>query len=651
MALTKIVIETEIVNGDLAVNQLEDIKQNVEGGVKSLTELKKEFKILQDQLSGLTPGTKEYVDALKRLGAVKDEIGDLRAEIEGFAGADKKIAAFTSVIGGLASGFQAAQGAMALFGSENQDLQKALLKVQAAMAITQGLQGLAGMGDSLKVVSNVLKSSTVGTYALAAAQRVYNAVMAANPIGLLIAGLTALVGIIALVVNAMKDEDEAQKKVIASREAELGTMEKQFSRFQEEANFRRQLAQAQGKSAEEILAINKNLNIEEGKQLQERIKLLTKNIIDRANIIKNQDDDEKKETYKKNQEDLKQITEFQKRQRELQNQNTIDQEKFNTDERKKEEERKKAAEEKQKAANDKAKALRDKKAADDLAAAEKWRQEQQKFIDYEIEALNNKYGEEEQIIAEQQLATKIALGNATPQEIEAYNNFRLSEQKRYNDEVTEELKRLADEKAKLDKIDEEKAKKKEEEEKLRLENLKKAKEQEIQLTLQGLQTVQSLVDAFAGKSIESQRRAFNIKKAASIAQATIETYQASQSAYASQMAIPTPDAPIRAAIAAGIAVASGLARVAVIAKQKFESPSTGGGAEGGGNLGSFSQGGGGGQPPSGLSAQNNVTQLNPDGTVAGQGNREMQPMKAYVVESESRAVTERVNKLSNQSKI
>jgi len=648
MALTKIVIETEIVGGEQSVNQLEDIKQQAEGSVKSLTDLKKEFKTLQDQLSGLTPGTKEYVDALKRLGAVKDDIGDLRAEIEGFAGADKKIQAFTSVIGGVASGFQAAQGAVALFGSENEDLQKALLKVQAAMAITQGLQGLAGMGDSLKVVSNVLKSSTVGTYALAAAQRVYNAVMAANPIGLLIAGLTALVGVIAIVVNAMEDEDEAQKKVIASREAELAVMDRQFSRFQEESNFRRQLAQAQGKSADEILALNKNLNIEEGKQLQQRINLLKQNIIDRAKIIQNQDADEKKETLKRNQEDLKQITEFQKRQRELQNNNVIEQAKFDTDERKK-------AEERQKAANERAKALRDKKAADDLAAAEKWRQEQQKFIQYEIDALNNKFGEEEQIIAEQQLATKIALNYATPEEIQAWNAYKLKQQQDYNNAFDAELKRLkeAEDKRRADadekiKIEFEAEKKRREEE---LANRKKAKEQEVQLTLEGLQTVQSLADAFAGKSEESQRRAFNVKKAASIAQATIETYQAAQSAYASQMAIPTPDAPVRAAIAAGISIASGLARVAVIAKQKFEAPSTGGGGGGGGgNLGSFTQGGGGGgQPPQGLTAQNTVTQINPDGTVAGQGNQ--QPMKAYVVESESRAVTERINKLSNNSKI
>ena len=271
MALTKIVIETEIINGDQSVNQLQEIKQNAEGGVKSLSDLKKEFKILQDQLSGLTPGTKEYVDALKRLGAVKDDIGDLRAEIEGFAGADKKIQAFTSVIGGVASGFQAAQGAVALFGSENEDLQKALLKVQAAMAITQGLQGLAGMGDSLKVVSNVLKSSTVGTYALAAAQRVYNAVMAANPIGLLIAGLTALVGIIALVVKSQESAIEEEKKLIAEREAEINQLKRLKDSLENFQTFETNLAKARGKTLVETREL-------EDKQYKERIEnLITDN--------------------------------------------------------------------------------------------------------------------------------------------------------------------------------------------------------------------------------------------------------------------------------------------------------------------------------------------------------------------------------------
>ncbi len=106
-----------------------------------------------------------------------------------------------------------------------------------------------------------------------------------------------------------------------------------------------------------------------------------------------------------------------------------------------------------------------------------------------------------------------------------------------------------------------------------LEAHQAAEAQKTALTLQGLQTISQLTDAFAGKSEESQKKAFQIKKAASIAQATIETYQAAQSSYASQMTIPTPDAPVRAAVAAGLAIAQGLARVALIARTKFNTSS------------------------------------------------------------------------------
>jgi len=68
---------------------------------------------------------------------------------------------------------------------------------------------------------------------------------------------------------------------------------------------------------------------------------------------------------------------------------------------------------------------------------------------------------------------------------------------------------------------------------------------------------------------ELKKKQFNTQKAFNIAQATIDTYFAAQRAYASQMTL-TPDAPIRAKIAAAVATAAGLARVAAIASQKFQ---------------------------------------------------------------------------------
>jgi len=108
----------------------------------------------------------------------------------------------------------------------------------------------------------------------------------------------------------------------------------------------------------------------------------------------------------------------------------------------------------------------------------------------------------------------------------------------------------------------------------------------LNMTADALGAIGSLANTFAKDSEESQKKAFRINKAVGIAQALIQTYQSAQGAYLSQLSIPTPDAPVRAQIAAGVATAVGLANVAAISAQKFEysgttAPSPSGGLGGG----------------------------------------------------------------------
>jgi hypothetical protein len=616
-----------------------EIQTNVSG--ESVKDLRQQFNEVEDALFEMAGAGKQNTEEFRKLqkeaAKIKERVDDLNESID-MLKPEAKFQAIANLGAGVASGFAAAQGAAQLFGQENEALDKSLAKVQAAMALAQGVQGLAGMGDSLRVVGAMLKSTTIGTKLATAAQWLWNTAIMANPIMAIITAIGALVTAIIILTRTMNDEDEAQKEVIKNREKELELMQEADKAMQKEADFRKNLAAAQGKSAKEQLALNEELSKQRIKQIDNEIQTAKKLILERLARAKNADEEEKDELYKANSETLKLMKSLADERLSIQRNLQIESTKLETDTNK-------AAADKAKEKQQKDKENADKKRQKDLEDAEKWRQEQAKFIQYEIDALNNKFGEEEQIIAEQQLATKIALGIAPPEEIDAWDAMRLQKQKEYNAEVDAELKRLKE-------IEDKKRKDDEEKEKLALEIKKRNNEFAVKATLESLQVIQSLTDAFAGKSIESQKKAFNVKKAASLAQTTIETYLAAQSAFASQIIPGDPTSPVRGAIAAGLAIASGLARVAVIAKTKFEGG--GGGASGGGgggNLGTFSQGGGGGQPPQGLTAQNTVTQLNPDGTVAGQGNREAAPMKAYVVESESRAVTERVNKLSNNSKI
>jgi len=141
------------------------------------------------------------------------------------------------------------------------------------------------------------------------------------------------------------------------------------------------------------------------------------------------------------------------------------------------------------------------------------------------------------------------------------------------------------------------------------------------LAKSGLTMISDLTELFGKKGEKQARKAFQVKKAASIATALIDTFLSARSAYYSQFTpVPDPSSPVRGGIAAGIAVASGLIGVGKIASQKFE----GGGTTGGGDTGGGDVGGGGGMqaPTFNVVGNNGLNQL---------AQLQQQPTQAYVV--------------------
>lgn len=105
----------------------------------------------------------------------------------------------------------------------------------------------------------------------------------------------------------------------------------------------------------------------------------------------------------------------------------------------------------------------------------------------------------------------------------------------------------------------------------------------IDIAVQGLQLISGIADAFAGDDVKRQKKAFQIKKVADIASATVDGYRAVLSTYAQ-----TPGGPVLKGIAAGIAGGFASLQIANIAKQQFEGgggdiqePTDTGGAGGG----------------------------------------------------------------------
>jgi len=230
--------------------------------ITSMRDLKKQLKEAQFEALALSERfgatSKEAIEAAKRVASLKDAIGDAKDLTEAF-NPDAKFKALGGALQGVAGGFSAVQGAMALFGAESEDVQKTLLKVQSALAISEGLNSVMASIDAFKNLGAVVKSYNIVQKALAAGQKLWNLAMAASPIGLLIASITALIAAGAALVSWFKSSSAEAKRNEAAVKSNTDAVNKQSEALSKagtelDRNQKQQLAMAKasGMNAEAI---------------------------------------------------------------------------------------------------------------------------------------------------------------------------------------------------------------------------------------------------------------------------------------------------------------------------------------------------------------------------------------------------------------
>jgi hypothetical protein len=121
---------------------------------KQLRDATQELQIARQRFGDLST---EAVEAAKKVATIRDSISAANEQAALFD-PGKRFQALTSAASLAAGAVGAVQGAMGLFGAESEDVQKALLKVQSAMALSQGLSQLA----DLSKVTEELQSSFKG---------------------------------------------------------------------------------------------------------------------------------------------------------------------------------------------------------------------------------------------------------------------------------------------------------------------------------------------------------------------------------------------------------------------------------------------------------------------------------------------------------
>jgi hypothetical protein len=656
---------------DKRVIELE-VKDNLKSVKQQFAEAKKE---LQQMAAAYGESSAQAIAAAKRAAELKDIIDDTGEAIKNLQGGGA-FTALGSSLTATASGFSAVQGALGLVGAEGGKVEEAMLKVQSAMALAQGLQGLEDAGRSFKALGAVAMETFKGI----------KGALLATGIGVFIAAVGALAANWDKVSESLGISNKKQEALNESLEAyQTGAQEAALKTQKVKAAF--DMARSGVVSKEEALktyndtlgdSLGKAKSLDEAERLYAAkadayVKAQAKKA--QANALFELSAQKMAEAYTASQENnlsfadqvsagftlalgntekgtqkvldaqskgtKKRMNQLQKEAKDIQNIAS----KILTESEKIEKENGIAGEsaiamaEKQKEAAQKAADAR-------REAIEKIKQAEQDYADsklssdeLEIKRTEEKYAE---LIA---LAKKYGQDTAVLEQARQDSLFKIRQDaiRKENEDMRADIDALKNRKTEAKTIEIKQnddmqkinqagidaylsAKKKQRDEEDKLDEARRLREeQRIQTAQNVLSTISSLTEIFAGKSKKSAERAFKVQKAVNIASALIDTYKSATAAYASQF-VPAPDptSPIRGAIAAAAAVAAGIANVKKIAAQKFD---------GGGSVSAGATGGGGGSTGAGS--------ITPSFNLVGQGSENplkqfdtQQPVKAYVVSND-----------------
>ena len=196
-----------------------DIQSNIDEAAKSVGSLKSQLREAQNEVATLSDKfgatSKEAVEAAKRASELKDKIGDAKALTDAF-NPDAKFKSVSASLSGVAGGFSAVTGAMGLLGSESKEVEGMILKVQSAMAISSGIQAVGESIDSFKQLRAVVQSYSLVQKISTAAQWLWNAAMAANPLGVIVAVIVAVIAAGYKLITMFMESSEANEQAAAA---------------------------------------------------------------------------------------------------------------------------------------------------------------------------------------------------------------------------------------------------------------------------------------------------------------------------------------------------------------------------------------------------------------------------------------------------
>lgn len=234
--------------------EVSNASESLRSRLKNLTAQIAELKLRGED------NTEQFQKLVTEAGRVRDAMADAGQEIKNVASDTGTFDGIISGVQGLTGAFQVGQGITALFGEESEELQKTLLRVNAVMSITQGLQQVQNVLQKESAASRLI--DTVATKAQIVIQRIYTAVtgqataatiafkvaLASTGIGLLVVGILAL-------VQALNQQDDALENVNQELERNKHLIDADIDAIEKRTEIAVAEAQKAGKAESDITKI------------------------------------------------------------------------------------------------------------------------------------------------------------------------------------------------------------------------------------------------------------------------------------------------------------------------------------------------------------------------------------------------------------
>lgn len=213
--------------------------------------------------------SKEAIEAQQRVANLKDEVGDFRQRVDAL-NPDAKFRAFSQSLQGVAGGFAGLQGAIGLFGTESAELEKQLLKVQSALALSEGLNSVLESKDAFKNLAVVIKGNVVKAFSTLRGAIIATGIGAAVvAVGLLIANFDTVKKVVLNLIPGLGKVADFIGKLVEKVTDFVGVtsdasraydkLAKSNKSANEEIERRIKLLTAQGGSEAEIAKLSKQL--------------------------------------------------------------------------------------------------------------------------------------------------------------------------------------------------------------------------------------------------------------------------------------------------------------------------------------------------------------------------------------------------------